>query len=465
MKIIIIFCLILFLNPYLYTDVTLSEEEAYFCTNLASNWSPELIRSESAKAGFNINNFYKTGKTPLMYASAVNKSPELIREFIKNGADVNLKSQGTGYTALMMASAFSKSNEILKTLISAGANINDADTDGDTALMTALFHSQPAVIINTLISAGASTGITNKNKISPVHAALYAKYPSEDNIRALVNGGASVNGRDSKGNSPLLLALSMKDYTPVGICKILITAGASVNDKNADGDTPIIIEACKYNYSSEILSLLISYGADVNVISSKTGETPLLAIADHGNPDILKKLIKAGADVNLRTKSGYTPLLLSVIHCDADSAKEFISAKADLNARDPKGMTALMHASNYCDPLIVEMLLESGADPNLRSNDGWTALMYAAYQPKTDTDASGMPRITGVLNPFENYFIFIKWKKIINTLLNSGSDVKIKNNNGETAYDLVKKALSGYDSSVVENVASSDEYRALKNFK
>jgi len=60
--------------------------------------------------------------------------------------------------------------------------------------------------------------------------------------------------------------------------------------------------------NSEIASLLISNGADVE-IENQLGNTPLMFAAYYGHIDIVKMLVKNGANVNaFSTKTGYTAL-------------------------------------------------------------------------------------------------------------------------------------------------------------
>jgi ankyrin repeat protein len=88
-------------------------------------------------------------------------------------------------------------------------------------------------------------------------------------------------------------------------------------------------------------------GKDQHVVNQQDaiGDTPLLRAAYKGNPEIVRMLLRAGAEVNKRDRAGRTPLYLAV------------------NSRNPE---------------IVRMLLDKGAEVNKQNNDGFTPLYWAA---------------------------------------------------------------------------------------
>lgn len=55
---------------------------------------------------------------------------------------------------------------------------------------------------------------------------------------------------------------------------------------------------------------LLAAGADVNVVN-KYGWTPLMIASQYGNTSIIKILLEAGADINVRTPMGVTPLSIA----------------------------------------------------------------------------------------------------------------------------------------------------------
>jgi ankyrin repeat protein len=60
------------------------------------------------------------------------------------------------------------------------------------------------------------------------------------------------------------------------------------------------------NNNTDLVKLLIKNGADVN--DNSNGVTPLYAASRNGNFSIVKILIENGADVNKANNDGFTPL-------------------------------------------------------------------------------------------------------------------------------------------------------------
>ena len=97
----------------------------------------------------------------------------------------------------------------------------------------------------------------------------------------------------------------------------------------------------------KIASILLELGANVNSISGDRGNTPLMDAAAEANIEIMRKLIKAGADLNLKSKSGQTALVLSVGRQAEEAAVLLIKAGADINIKDDLGMSARKYAELF----------------------------------------------------------------------------------------------------------------------
>ncbi|KAI0150036.1 ankyrin repeat-containing domain protein [Hypoxylon sp. NC0597] len=95
--------------------------------------------------------------------------------------------------------------------------------------------------------------------------------------------------------------------------------------------------------------------------------TPLHFAASHGLLEIVKCLIKNGADVNASTKQLRTPLN-DAADSEANSKHKVIEVLlnhgADLDCRDVNGTTPLMIASQQGHLDLVKTPLDAGADPN-----------------------------------------------------------------------------------------------------
>ncbi len=97
-------------------------------------------------------------------------------------------------------------------------------------------------------------------------------------IRALVDAGADVNGKNDYGDTPLHLAARGNEN--LAMTRALVEAGADVDGKNGYGDTPLHI-AASGNENLAVIRVLLYAGADVHARDAD-GETPL-HLAASGN--------------------------------------------------------------------------------------------------------------------------------------------------------------------------------------
>ena len=93
------------------------------------------------------------------------------------------------------------------------------------------------------------------------------------------------------------------------------------------------------NYK-EIVKLLLEARADVN-IKDKYGEAALIYTLKYGYTEIVELLIEAGANVNIKDKDGLTALIYALKNGNLDIAKLLIEKGADINFKNKKGKNSL----------------------------------------------------------------------------------------------------------------------------
>jgi rhodanese-related sulfurtransferase len=120
------------------------------------------------------------------------------------------------------------------------------------------------------------------------------------------------------------------------------------------------------------------FAADSISATGDRATTPLMQAAHHGEPDIVARLVRAGAPLNARNADGNNALWLACVGGNIDVVNTLIDAGIDLDNRNDNGASALMYASSAGKPAIVATLLERGADPTLETLDGFSALDMAA---------------------------------------------------------------------------------------
>nr|MCU0364255.1 ankyrin repeat domain-containing protein [Ignavibacteriaceae bacterium] len=119
--------------------------------------------------------------------------------------------------------------------------------------------------------------------------------------------------QDSEGKTALLWAAS----NSLPNAKILVANGANVNIAANDGMTPFLqatLGVSSGKVTMEMCDLLKKKGANINASLTKKsamGWTALHYAVINGDVELVKYLIKNGANVNKATGEGSTPLYLA----------------------------------------------------------------------------------------------------------------------------------------------------------
>ena len=95
--------------------------------------------------------------------------------------------------------------------------------------------------------------------------------------------------------------------------RLLLESGADINAKDGTGKAPLIWAS--YGGHADVVRVLIKQGADVNVIdeskSAAAGNTPLHFACLKDHLEVVKLLLDNGARVNAMNCADYTPLSLA----------------------------------------------------------------------------------------------------------------------------------------------------------
>lgn len=243
----------------------------------------------------------------------------------------------------------------------------------------------------------------------------------------------------------------------------LIAQDVKVDATCSDGRTALHWAA--KDGRSDMVELLTQKSADTN-IQDRYGDTPLhLAImwSTKDCMDVVHKLVKAGARVDIRGGKGYTPLAWAMRHGPSSIAKLLAENQADVNAED-QGWTSLREAMDQGQLDIIEILLKKGADLNRPSSvDGWTPLRKVVQ----DGDVEMVHRLLEMgaevdLRDEQNGYSPLRWavlyqhESIVQQLLKQGANVDETANDGSTALMEAVKTKETIVWMLLENGANPD---------
>ncbi|KAM4650882.1 protein phosphatase 1 regulatory subunit 12C isoform 2-T2 [Discoglossus pictus] len=197
---------------------------------------------------------------------------------------------------------------------------------------------------------------TNTDGISALHQACIDE--NLEVVEFLVNHGANVNQSDNEGWTPLHVAASC-GY--MEIAEYLLKHSANIAAVNSDGDVPldiaeddcmetllraeiskkgIDIEAAKREEEEMMLQdarQWLNAGKIEDVRHPKTGASALHVAAAKGYIEVMRLLLQANFDPNLRDKDGWTPLHGAAHWGVEEACRLLVEHFCDMNALNNVG--------------------------------------------------------------------------------------------------------------------------------
>lgn len=232
-----------------------------------------------------------------------------------------------------------------------------------------------------------------QNKDSAVPYAV-AKWNLEG-ANLLIQNGAT--GKGQYGDDGILWWIAHRtghgNYNSIAE-KVLAKKVVNANESGLNG--PALHHAAGNN-NMELVKILLKYGADKNRKNSKgktaadiakesshqemalflEGKEPneysntIFGAAKNGNLAKVKELIAKGENVNAAENgSTFTPLIYASESGHLEVVKELIKAGANVNAKAVANVTALRQAAVKKRKEVIYYLLDKGANPNIRQASG-----------------------------------------------------------------------------------------------
>jgi ankyrin repeat protein len=318
------------------------------------------------EAGVNPNVPDQYGATALYHAASMNQL-DAVKLLLNYHADPNLSGGPNPHKATPLQRAADLGNSrMASTLIAAGANVNARGPEGRTALFFAGGHRL-------------------------------------DLMQLLIEKGADVNARDAEGDSPLDEAVWIGSLDATAV---LLAHGAHVDEpQTTSGATPI--NEAAYRGHANVVRYLLQFHPDLGIpdkrgygpldnairmgkedcalllipLASGPFEKPMEAAIRKREPLVSEALLHRGVDVNAPLPSGVTPLTAAASAGSSEIVRTLLKNGADPNLNGPLEDASLKGFAG-----VVELLLDHGALVNqLNAASGTTALYAAASFGKGET--------------------------------------------------------------------------------
>ncbi|XP_040090436.1 protein phosphatase 1 regulatory subunit 12A isoform X2 [Oryx dammah] len=268
---------------------------------------------------------------------------------------------------MKMADAKQKRNEQLKRWIGSETDLEPPVVKrqktkvkfDDGAVFLAACSSGDTDEVLKLLHRGADINYANVDGLTALHQACIDD--NVDMVKFLVENGANINQPDNEGWIPLHAAASC-GY--LDIAEFLIGQGAHVGAVNSEGDTPLDIaeeEAMEELLQNEVnrqgvdieaarkeeerimlrdARQWLNSGHISDVRHAKSGGTALHVAAAKGYTEVLKLLIQAGYDVNIKDYDGWTPLHAAAHWGKEEACRILVDNLCDMEMVNKVGQTA-----------------------------------------------------------------------------------------------------------------------------
>lgn len=362
---------------------------------------------------------------PLHFA-AEKQQFEIIRLLVEHGADPIGEGDYHELGVLGWLTAWETIEadpKIVKYLLAHGArhNIFSAVATGAIDAIREIVRKMPSDLERRM-------ELTNKRRY-PLHLAAVKKQP--ESVRTLLDLGANIESLDESAFTPLDQAALLGSTT---IAELLISRGAKIRLPAAIG----------LNRAEDIARLLRSEPDSLK--PGKRWGNLIVRAAERSSGEIVERLIRAGADVNVRDNpktavdntSGYTPLHAAAFNGNVSAVKVLLAAGANITAREEKyhgtpaswaayAGHAEVHQSIIQGPVDLFEAIENGL--HKRIEEILDADRHALERPFRD-----YPIYPADAQPWYTPLVFAVMRSradVVRTLLACGANARVQSPGGE----------------------------------
>ncbi|KAL5734032.1 hypothetical protein ACOSP7_031893 [Xanthoceras sorbifolium] len=321
--------------------------------------SAELVEAILEYSEANVDVLDKDGDPPLVFALAAG-SPECVHALITRGANVRSRLREGFGPSVAHVCAYHGQPDCMRELLLAGADPNAIDDEGESVLHRAIAKKYTDCALVILENGGCrSMGILNSKDLTPLHLCV-------------ATWNVAVVKRWVEVASPREIADSIDIPSPVGTA--LCMAAAVKKDHEVEG--------------RELVRILLAAGADPTAQDPQHGRTALHIAAMANDVELVKIILDAGVDVNIRNMHNTIPLHVALARGAKSCVGLLLSAGANCNLQDDEGDNAFHIAADSAKMIrenlewLIRMLGNPDAAIEVRNHSGRTLRDYLEALPR-----------------------------------------------------------------------------------
>lgn len=225
-----------------------------------------------------------------------------------------------------------------------------------------------------------------------------------------------------------------------------------------------LLHKASRNNNYEIVDLLIKLGVSVDALNI-SGDSPLHLAVKFKNDEVALKLILEGANVNIQNKKMVAPLHLASTNSNLNILNILINHGARINIVDENGLQPIHYAVKSGDKTIIRTLLDCGSSLVATDNRKNNVLHFACEAGSDEIVIYILRHLT--ITDFKNIYGQTPLHlaslnctiKSIKALIDAGYHLDIKDNNGDTPYDLAYRNEKQENANFILEYLNSSEYR------
>ncbi|XP_060697973.1 fibronectin type 3 and ankyrin repeat domains protein 1 isoform X1 [Hemiscyllium ocellatum] len=209
-------------------------------------------------------------------------------------------------------------------------------------------------VCHILQSGNMKVDVLDEGGFSPLMLAAQKGY--QRIVEILIKSGADVNQKNGSGKDSLMLACFAGH---LDVAKCLRRFGATWESQDNGGSSAI--HWATDGGHLNMIEWMINEGCKVDITDGHLLWTPLMRVAVlNGSTEVASLLIKAGANVNIQDKKGTTPLMVAVLNSYENLVQLLLNNGADSAVKNKYGTSVLEMAKSFSTENVISLLEEYG---------------------------------------------------------------------------------------------------------